>query len=886
MAIGDILSVSIDGSGWTTTIGISGLASGGSYAMGFGSNNSITGTALPKLKFTITSSGFDDNTNPIQVTRYVYGTTGVRQPYPNNNLKQEFISGINVYCTLSLSDYIYQKDINIKADISGGLYTYSSTPNNQITGISVTNNSILQYPSVIANWSWPGYELITGNTFKIRCLAYQHFGESGRPVKAVKFTVNDTSGNYLSGIQTQLTTDNIDFYTTIPEYIHTFTASGNLVQGSIISGNFVAYPWVGDLTSIIDTSKNIGTPYPHAVPSTIIYVNDFSGTYGTTIAIVDPTNGFVTGQAIDITGFNPLNPPRAYLTICSGARAIFNYNNTNRARGDVGAGIIYLKSGDHSFVGASSTYGTTPNTYITIKPFSGENKNTVRITNSAGNNDITDRIKIEDVSISGSVGSVNIWFSNITALWFNNCYFYVTGTSTIGGTTNLFLTNNNIGLLRQGIRSFSVNATSPLIVRNNIINDLSGIIYVYNFIGNTIYYTGTTITNNIAGQTAPFSVIPIFAFNKHYRSSLSNSNTWDFVSTYNANNLTTGISGMAIISNLYENINPSNLTALSIFSSASDSGRAYNALLWNNNFLGKNNMFYNDQGTLPVYKDHISVKNNLFSNLNIKTDTFGTANGNRTGNWTCMHGVGWEGNIFAEISGVGSATNFPLIFPGLHSIMNTNVADTGYFKFYDDGSMVGQIMQSGTGNYKLNSDSPAINIIKKQLLPVDIELFSRTSTSDAAGMYSASYNSVVVTTISGKLNIQNVVLRPYSDISTGLWGISPLYSKINEISPDDSTYINSSDNPSSDTCEIKLTPTGHPQSYDNHKIRYRYQKSNVPETVDLTVSLYQGTGLIASNIHNGIDTSWSIGSFILTTGQAATITDYTDLRLKFIANRV
>ncbi len=68
-----------------------------------------------------------------------------------------------------------------------------------------------------------------------------------------------------------------------------------------------------------------------------------------------------------------------------------------------------------------------------------------------------------------------------------------------------------------------------------------------------------------------------------------------------------------------------------------------------------------------------------------------------------------------------------------------------------------------------------------------------------------------------------------------------------------------------------------------HTISYRYKK-NAPggDQIDLTVRLVQGTTVIASWTHTNIDALTQVTQ-ILTGAQADSITDYTDLRLRFEA---
>lgn len=136
--------------------------------------------------------------------------------------------------------------------------------------------------------------------------------------------------------------------------------------------------------------------------------------------------------------------------------------------------------------------------------------------------------------------------------------------------------------------------------------------------------------------------------------------------------------------------------------------------------------------------------------------------------------------------------------------------------------------------------------------------------------------------------------RPNTDISkTGWTGVSDntdLYANVDESSASDADYNWSTVN-AIRTIELKLSGVTDPVSSASHVIKYRNACSDssgaIPgsgdsgETLDVAVSLYQGATLIATQTTNVPDdlatTTWT-----LTAGEANSITDYTDLRLRFV----
>ncbi len=140
--------------------------------------------------------------------------------------------------------------------------------------------------------------------------------------------------------------------------------------------------------------------------------------------------------------------------------------------------------------------------------------------------------------------------------------------------------------------------------------------------------------------------------------------------------------------------------------------------------------------------------------------------------------------------------------------------------------------------------------------------------------------------------------RPEVDISTGSWVDSNgnnnniLYDDIDETTPDDNDYIQSSNNPSGDTYEVKLSPLTDPGVDTGHIIRYRYSTgmsgTGKPSEIDLVVRLMNGSTEIANWIHSNLagNLPFVTSTQTLTEAQASLISDYTNLRLIFTATKV
>lgn len=141
--------------------------------------------------------------------------------------------------------------------------------------------------------------------------------------------------------------------------------------------------------------------------------------------------------------------------------------------------------------------------------------------------------------------------------------------------------------------------------------------------------------------------------------------------------------------------------------------------------------------------------------------------------------------------------------------------------------------------------------------------------------------------------------RPETDALVGTWtdqdaGTTDLWSTIDEASANDADYVESEVAPAASPYVTFLSAVTDPASSADHSVHYRYAKDAAGGSqIDLDVELRQGYvdegtpgTLIASNSHVNISDTWTDGSFTLSAGEADSITDYSDLALRFVATQV
>lgn len=641
-ATGDIVSCTVLANGWEADIVITGLNTGGTYAMGLGANNEPFIGNTPKITFTVVSLGYDDAGAATTITRTIYGTTPVRKAfvasftqtaYPN----EESNDGTNTTVRVALSDYIFQKD-NTGGGNSGtapvvnilsGFYTKTAVPNNASgAGFAVTNNSTLAYPSAVANWSRPGYQL-TGSTVTLGAVAFHSSGQSGRPVRAVKFTVTGlTSAVTATAIVLSPTYDST-YGDAVPvvEYIVTVNLSG-MTQGENLQFDFAAYPWTGDSGAVLDTSTapmaysyTATQAAPSPLPSSQFGLCDKNGTYGQTVAVVSTAGNDGTGAVVDLASFNPASPPAAYLTINKAASAIAAYNNANHSsRNNAGGGIIYVRydaAGSHAWTGASNAVPVSPVPYapVTVTTFPGDTQ--AVIDTQSGNKHLgaTTPIVLRNLNLTLGVNTGSI--SGFLNLLVDQCTINnSTGSAVVFYQINRWdVIRSTVTSIVQGLKYFTGGFNLSLCRGNTITNTL-GSNHIYTWLGNI--NSGAVSSNTFYTSTSPLSRMPIFAFNKDMKySNVSNAAVKAFMDSTE----TTGIGG-AFIQNLVESISGQQGT-YQIASDGTTNSPVNNVLIWNCTDVGaKCNLQYDEVGDTSSTRTLWSLKNNVFEDYNIKSDTF------------------------------------------------------------------------------------------------------------------------------------------------------------------------------------------------------------------------------------------------------------------------
>lgn len=741
MAAGDILSVVIPATGDRAEITIEGKGTGGTYDLGIGS---VTDPVIDnaKIVFEIVSLGYLDNFTLGTNTRLTFGSKFVRKVTPNEAQADETVSGSDVIVRVWLHELVYAKDksgggnsgTDPIVDIAAGFYTQGGTGNNAFSG-AVTNNSTVAYQKPVANWVDGPKRRLTTADHKCRVFACERHGQQRRPCRGVKFTRTDqhshtSTADVLNPIIDATRADQEK----VIEYVGEPALSAH-DQNDEITDNFKVYPWVGDV--ILDSSDAVNAALsPRYCPQN--HICDKDGTYGVTVALVDPIGGNdTTGQAYDEAVYNPGTAAKC-LTISGAAAKIAAYNNTNRSgRNDVGAGRVELEEGNYNWSGATHSYGTVPKCVMIVRPKTGALRANTVINAGSGASNPGHIIKIENVKITTTTANS---FTDIVLLWFHTCHFDTTGTTlwNSSGGKGMIFTECQITRLGIGLTGFSTANHVCLLIRGNLFEATFTQKVVFStMVGNrkTGFTAGNTITlmDDFTGFLGPAPAGTILACNAFY--GLDNLGV-----SISMGDLRANTHGAAIVQNLFENAGNSGgngMASIGASDSTVNNTPIENFIIWNNTFVGQRCFIgYNEVGSTTKWRRYWSSKGNYWDRWANKGDIHPTANANRIGAWQITNAVGSLGDYLCQ-NMHSLPGSFFREFNGFDCHEPATSGTLTEAKFIDRKSASEGVAGTGGGNYRTEADSPLRNFATELVLPYDLDGNARTAGFNDAGAFTS-----------------------------------------------------------------------------------------------------------------------------------------------------
>lgn len=738
-ASGDITGIEIETNGWVAKVWITQLSgtNHSGFRNGFATNNALTATN--GFRIDLVSMGFTDTGTATTYSRSVYGTKLLRLVTPNETLASVFTNGtVGCMWRVALSDYIYDLDSNTVASITSAAFANTSSGALCVgaTGITVTNSSTQVYPKVIARWTWPGSNRESNSTMRLRMVGFHSSGRWGRPLVCVKLIGTDQSGDAVTNVVTHMGIDR-SLPDALPcgEYFSDLPQS-SWTQGDNIRCDFIAYPWIGDASSVMDTTLNEFV-WPTSKPASITNLCDKNNAWGDYIAVIG-----TAGAAPRVTNVHPslVNSTHYFGSAAAGNDQLAATNIQLFGHRTAGGSYIYLRDNIVNFSGATVASNVIPACWVTLRPFPGH---AVSLTNDTGSDDLSDRVKIEGSFEGGTIRlgflGTTIPFSSCEKLWVDRCTIDSSGVGPFQAT-EMWATHCIVTQLVQGFRASSIGNNQWWNTRGNNLDGFNHTLLVQLTMGNKHPNTNGPdyrVVFDIAGQGAAHDFQ--ICYNNHFGgmsvgggSEGLDGGTRTFVVS----------NGFALVQNVIERTGAAGSPAAQIGSVGSLAST--NILVWGNLILGERIADLGSSGgeTVGVRRDKWSVKNNILDLSGLKKDYNTPTDVDRIDNWNLMNLVGFSGNIFVECRVNTAAGTFPPEGLGVNNnhpgILNINTNTVNYPRFVDrkayDGS--GVIAQGG-GNYRHLSDAPGFQLLCEWLYAFDQDGVPKTA-YDPPGTHAAS----------------------------------------------------------------------------------------------------------------------------------------------------
>jgi len=655
------------------------------------------------LPLSLSRQGYDGSGNTTTISDTVYVTTRVRLPYPN----QASLTA----STVALSDYVYSTD----------------------TAPGVVNNSAEASPKAVANFATLDQKVvgntIGGSVVPIEVVAFHRNG-----IADVRYLISDGTTTITVNVPTISKSTN---YSTdqgvVQAYILPATDISALANSAVITVNAEVYPRVGSSASILrsadsavarefspryffkDTAKAAAPPY--------VCVN---ATTGVDVAVL--ASGATSGGVVKVS----TNPATAcanpFATLASTTGAARALQSATMLTGGVTSGAIIRIQGSvpNSTAWTTGTYQNTNGGSLTIEADPADS--TAVVTAPVANNRqlylLYRNIKLSRTTTgaSPSLRAENVQIDNAgqtTAM-----------VSTSIAANGLTITNAAGNILGAStayedrlLRGLSVSGTAPTAIEGYLV------------LGSN-FQNGASL-GDVSARPANGGIT---AFNRFQRVA---NQLMGFGQSYN-------LTGYAFVSNLSEYVG-SAATDTNRFGGDSGIGNVTNLIVAYNTFTGFNeyhrhNWAYVD-GTLAsgaqsrVHKLWL-VRQNIFTQVNMKGDVFVATNNNgtpdptnapnATGNWSQRYGVGWAYNwsqyVAADGGVVGQGAVFSQDYAGRGSIYGTSntVRNDPLWTDYRGTTNTGStgVAGPGGGTYTLQAGSPVIGLMAandNEFLPWDID---------------------------------------------------------------------------------------------------------------------------------------------------------------------
>jgi hypothetical protein len=724
--IGSIRWVNVQTNGFMADVCVEGFNTNGTFEPFLTTNvfGVVEPTAnTPYLEFRSMGFSFPDGAYKTYAAERAYLTDLVRKIYPGQTTNQIVHEGTNAIFTVALSRPVFALDSNATFTAFSGNFATTNVATNSLaaSGLSaVTNLSAQQYgfTKAIANWAWVHWLDATGTTVRVEVVGFHWSARDGQPLARLEISCTDESGDAVTNAAVWTT----DFWVPDPwatgRYFTTFQLS-SFTEFDQLRFDFRAVPFIGDTNSILDTTRNL---YGYPRPSSVTNLCNPNATYNPYRAAVEPVGGSdANGRATNVTDWTQIRQDHYFKTPAAMWSAIAGTNNLVNSRNTAGAGIGFIittNTTNFEWSGGTISAGAASLAEAWAITMTAPGLPQAVITNRNSDRNVGHRTAFRNVSVATSDPAVPFFSGG--ALWFDQCRFDTPGTALIQSMTNVFLTHCAVTNMEQGLRAIASQNTAFGLLRGNNLDGLRDEMVFYTAISNFRPNTNRAgfLVNDyntaIGAPTPEFGIL----YNNWFGGFADGNPAVSFGGACVITN------GMAIVQNTFIKGSAAGAPLMGLFSSGNNPST--NILFWHNTVLGERiaDVFSSASETATIWRNHISIKNNIIDLSGFKDDYEASAeDADRFGNRGVFYQTGCSGNMFVECRVNAAAGGFPTDFVGLYSHNPRSGGSTNiiaYARFVDRQAYDGSgTAAAGGGNYAMQSHSPGFGHTCEWLLPTD-----------------------------------------------------------------------------------------------------------------------------------------------------------------------
>jgi hypothetical protein len=758
-ATGDITAITIEATGWTALVTVAGFTTGETFAFG----DPILSVA--KFALTVTTTGFDATGTASTPVHTSYGTHIVRDAYPSNATNNETLGGGGVIVRISLSEWIASGD-TVVANVAAGCFVNtggSAQTSNVLSALTCTNSSTYAHPAAFGQWAsrpydrWqanPTLSVTARHRYGAACVkiilsdgtntvtttatkqSNQRLGANASGLYAEEWTATPSLSTLTQNIAITARFQIFPAIGASCDSNNTTSGAVTFTNGSAVIGYTSFNPPIVNQTVKFTTTGGLPTGFSTATTYFVIATNLTASTFsvatsagGTAVSASSAGTGTQTVTTQNLLAMGLANRPfwcdkSAALDVfavvsVSGndSTGVSSASQTTAAASPyatiakaltVGtANVIFLRSagGGTYVLGGATSRPADLNYWRRILPYPGDS--TITITIAAIIQPNVQALSFENVTFKIVAGS-NQWIDgqNTDVFAWLGCAFNSNGITSntvpvIGGYQSIatFVNNctfddtTNWGLAANFVAVMSLWYDGSLLPAPSANSILVG---VHRFVANKVT-NSYLFDSNTQASTAPKFDPLMIEFNSMLKCPDGN----DVISYFYQS-----LYGLSLVGNIFERVGGI-ISAFWQINADANTFTARHMVIWHNTVAGARcNMLYNDAGTAPFLMTGVSMKFNSFWQTAIKTDTFGTPNANRIGNWSDVYGVGHVGNQ-EQTNNLGFCNEFAGIGIAFMPTTPLGVSPVSTPNYTLDASINGT--NAGGGNYLPTAGSTLIN---------------------------------------------------------------------------------------------------------------------------------------------------------------------------------